>query len=807
MKNGKSASLFIILGLILFIEPCSQLFSQTKTQTIPFQLGNNKLWAGNPSEITILPDLDDSDQSMVKIAAQKPTDSSWLMKINVYPYAKYRLTGKIKTENVQTTDGIGALFNIHDIFSAKTEALVGTNDWKDVSVEFSTEGQTELTVNCLLGGWGKATGNAYYKELNIEFLETIPSEPLIVQDWEPIIQIDANKKYEPISKYIYGQFIEHLGRCIYGGIWAEMLQDRKFYEPIGTENSAWSLNDSKKIMQESIEPLCIMDEQEPFVGKWSPKLSGIGLISIEQKNLKFKKGQYFGYFWAKASPEIEAITIDISSDKETLFYSQSFKPDQFDKYQKYEFVFDFPEDRKGKDDNIIFSLGFSSSQNGSLTIGCVSLMPGDHINGMRRDTLQLLKELDSPVYRWPGGNFVSGYDWKDGIGDRDKRPPRKNPAWLGIEHNDFGFDEFMFFCKYLNTEPYIAINTGNGNIENALSELEYANGSEETPFGKIRAKNGHTEPYDVRFWCIGNEMYGDWQIGHIPVEDYVKRHNDFVDAFRQYDPEIIVVGVGNVGKWNDVFIPGAFDHLTYLSEHFYTSERKRILEHIHFPAQEIQRISDAHRNYRNKWPELYQKHDLKIVMDEWNYWYGSHVFGELGTRYFLRDALGIAVGLHEFYRNSDRYFMANYAQTVNVIGAIKTNETEAELESTGLALKLYRHEFGTIPIDVQLISEKEVASGVLDLAAALSQDQKEITLAVVNAASNPITATLRFDSVSVQKQGTKFVLSDQENDPYAFNEPGQKRRIDISEEPFELNNDQITLTPLSITLLKLKVDN
>ena len=183
---------------------------------------------------------------------------------------------------------------------------------------------------------------------------------------------------------------------------------------------------------------------------------------------------------------------------------------------------------------------------GSVSIGTVSLMPADNIHGMRADTLALLQELDSPVYRWPGGNFVSGYNWKDGIGDRDRRPPRKNPAWTGVEHNDFGLDEFMVFCRYLKTEPYIAVNSGLGDTKSAVEEVEYANGSADTPMGKLRAANGHPEPYGVKFWSIGNEMYGNWQLGHIPLEKYTQKHNEFAEAMRKVDPSIQLIGVGAI---------------------------------------------------------------------------------------------------------------------------------------------------------------------------------------------------------------------------------------------------------------------
>ena len=155
----------------------------------------------------------------------------------------------------------------------------------------------------------------------------------------------------------------------------------------------------------------------------------------------------------------------------------------------------------------------------------MSLMPADNVRGMRADTLALLKELDAPVYRWPGGNFVSGYNWRDGLGDPDRRPPRKNPAWKGVEHNDFGIDEYMAFCRMLGTEPYITVNSGLGVVQTAVEELQYANAAATTPMGKLRAENGHAEPYRVRFWAIGNEMYGNWQLGHMPLEKYVQKHN------------------------------------------------------------------------------------------------------------------------------------------------------------------------------------------------------------------------------------------------------------------------------------------
>ena len=160
-----------------------------------------------------------------------------------------------------------------------------------------------------------------------------------------------------------------------------------------------------------------------------------------------------------------------------------------------------------------------------MLVGTVSLMPADNVRGMRADTLALLKQLDATMYRWPGGNFVSGYDWRDGIGDRDRRPPRKNPAWTGVEHNDFGLDEFIDFCREIGAEPVIAVNTGFGDDYSAAQEVEYCNRGTDTIGGSWRAKNGHKKPYGVKYWCVGNEMFGPWQLGFMQLSQYVQKHN------------------------------------------------------------------------------------------------------------------------------------------------------------------------------------------------------------------------------------------------------------------------------------------
>ncbi|GHT45272.1 hypothetical protein FACS189454_04490 [Planctomycetales bacterium] len=597
------------------------------------------------------------------------------------------------------------------------------------------------------------------------------------------VKIDATKKGEPISPFIYGQFIEHLGRCINGGgIWAEMLEDRKFYYPVGDNESPW-----KAIYDCRLR----MTEQQPFTGKHSPESFTTNdeqsrWMGVWQNGLAVRKGKkYTGYAWVKPSEGIERVEVHFHWSDKQEDHNAFKQPVKVGDYYKVEFTYE----PVGDFDNVMLEI--AAFGKGTFTVGCVSLMPADNVNGLRADTLECLKRLDSPIYRWPGGNFVSGYDWKDGIGDRDKRPPRKNPAWLGVEPNDFGINEFLAFCKVLKTEPYIAVNTGNGDVENAVQELEYANGSIETPMGKLRAEHGYPEPYGVTWWGIGNEMYGNWQIGNMPVEKYVEKHNAFVDAFRAKDPKVKVIGVGCVGKWDETFLSGAAKHLDLISEHFYVQEKKDVTAHAWQVPNEIRRIADAHREYRKSLPN-FKDVTVPIALDEWNYWYGEHVFGELGTRYFVKDGLGIAAGLHEFARQSDIYFMANYAQTVNVIGCIKTSKTAAKMETTGFVLELYRKHFGTLPV------KTEYDSKTVDVQAALSGEG--LTVGVVNTSKESATVKLNVLGFDITgKKLTRYEIADPQNAPDGYNDPDQPYRIETKEST-EAATDCVVVKPYSVTV-------
>ena len=645
------------------------------------------------------------------------------------------------------------------------------------------------------------------------------------------VAIDTDKTGEPISKYIYGQFIEHLGRCIYGGIWAEMLEDRKFYFPVTDDYKPYSTTDKDKMV--GYFPILTgspwrvvgpagsvkMVTEGSYVGENTPEiqLAGDGTgRGIEQPRLALIKGkEYVGRIVIAGSPE--AVPIKVS-----LVWGKGKKGRETVTIDKINSEFTkVPLHFKAKAPTKNARLRIVGKGKGTFKIGTVSLMPAENVNGMRPDTLRLIKQLNSPVYRWPGGNFVSGYDWKDGIGDPDKRPPRKNPAWTGIEHNDFGVHEFIRFCRQINTEPYIAVNSGLGGVKSAAELVEYANGAVDTPMGRLRGQNGDPAPFKVKWWGIGNEMYGDWQLGHMPLADYVKKHNEFADAMRAVDRSTQLVAVGSVGDWSKQTLTTCADHMELISEHFYcghetksptwrtaelpldslkkraeAEQAAKLLRHISDPSKRVARIVKAHRGYRKELDSLKGK-DIRIAIDEYNYWYGPHLYGELGTRYYLQDALGIAAGLHEMARNSDIVFMANYAQTVNVIGCIKTTKTKAAFDTTGLVLKLYRRQFGTIPAEVTSKAKP------LDVAAAWTKNRKVLTIGIVNPTKTAYDLALDLKGVTIKGTGQHFQIAG--SDPMTYNQPGKKPNVVIEKTKLAGITNKLTVSPLSVSLFRLPV--
>lgn len=697
----------------------------------------------------------------------------WTSKVLLKPWSKYRFSGWIKTENLVSQGGKGAGFRM-DGLNVESKGITGTNDWTLVNYEFETGNNDCVTIACLLDIEKTAKGRAWFDNMNMEL---ISSEKISTD-----IKINTAIKAEPMPVYIYGQFIEHLGRCIYGGIWAEMMEDRKFWYIPGTGESAWKISGEQDLLS--------MDNKDTFTGAQTPVLGvdGDKKAILFQENLGLKETlDYNGRIVLKATSGIQKALVTLKWDDKTEIVEIE---GLTNKYSTYLLKF--------KSTVLVHDaiLSIEPVGKGKLWVGTVSLMPSDNIEGFRPDVLTLLRELNSPVYRWPGGNFVSGYNWRDGIGDRDKRPPRKNPAWLGVEANDVGIHEFMRLCELIKTDPYIAVNAGLGTSDEAMAEVQYANGDENTPMGKLRSSNGHEKPWKVKWWSIGNEMYGNWQLGHMSTEQFVEKNNEFADRMRSVDQSIKLIAVGDLGDWDKMVLANCSEKMDYISEHFYKGDYPGggLMNHVKQIPDAIREKAVAHREYRNSIPALKGK-DIRICMDEWNYWYGPYIYGELGTRYFFRDAMGIAAGLNEYSKNSDIIYMANYAQTVNVIGCIKTNTTHSVFDATGQVLKLYRHKFGFIPVEISGETHP------LNIGATLTSGGDTLTISVVNptweAVEFPLSITGSDASADIE------IWRVTSPDEMSTNEPGREPAVKIAGPEFAKFSSKLKVDPASITIFRL----
>jgi alpha-N-arabinofuranosidase len=300
--------------------------------------------------------------------------------------------------------------------------------------------------------------------------------------------------------------------------------------------------------------------------------------------------------------------------------------------------------------------------------------------GFRRDVLDLLRNLRMSVLRWPGGNFVSNYHWLDGIGPANDRPRRVELAWGAEESNRFGTDEFIAYCRILGAEPYISLNMGTGTLEEALAWIEYCNSTGTTAWADRRRRNGNEEPHGVRWWALGNEMYGAWQVGTLSAEEYVAEAGRWARAIRMLDPDVKLVscGLDGLDDWDRIVVEGLSSLVDLHAIHIYTgspdywtnvlqphqAERAiRSTRALIKRAAYLQRLSEAPR----------------IAYDEWNVWYRRHD-GTLEERYDISDALAVGTYLNIFVRNCAWVRMANLAQLVNAIAPIVTTPETAAVQ-------------------------------------------------------------------------------------------------------------------------------
>jgi alpha-N-arabinofuranosidase len=326
-------------------------------------------------------------------------------------------------------------------------------------------------------------------------------------------------------------------------------------------------------------------------------------------------------------------------------------------------------------------------------------------NGFRTDVIGEIKGLGVPVMRYPGGNFVSGYNWLDGVGPKKLRPAVLERAWNSLETNQFGTNEFVEWCRLVGTEPLLAFNLGTGTAETAVAYVEYCNVDKGTKWSELRRSHGYEAPHNVRFWCLGNEMDGPWQMGHMPAREYGQKARDAARQIRVIDRTLQLVACGSSNPnmptylvWDREVLEECYDQVDGISLHNYygntpaltgNSTARYLAMNLDMERQirEIAAVADYVQGLRKSPKRLW------LSFDEWNVWYrarggefadGKRAFAPklLEEVYNLEDALLVGGFLNTLLRQSDRVRIACLAQILNVIAPLVTNETSVLRQST-----------------------------------------------------------------------------------------------------------------------------
>ncbi len=444
-------------------------------------------------------------------------------------------------------------------------------------------------------------------------------------------------------------------------------------------------------------------------------------------------------------------------------------------------------------------------------------------NGFRKDVIEMVKELSVSLVRYPGGNFLSGYNWKEGIGDKSARRPKLNLAWRQLEPNEIGVDEFIKWSRLSGTEPMLAVNMGTGSIEEAAQFVEYCNSDKGGYWGTLRAENGHTEPYRVKYWCVGNEMDGDWQIGALTAEEYGRKANEAAKVMRYVDPEIKLIVCGSSAmeqatypEWDRKVLELTYERMDYLSLHRYYDydENRDLREFLAAPADLQKYITDV--KAAADYVKAYKRSDKTMMfsLDEWNVWHrDSRGCGDwevraplLENEYDMADALVDAGLLCTLVNNCDRVKIACLAQLVNVIAPILTEDGGRSFKQTiyypfqAFAKYCAGKTALLAAADVPTYRSKKYGEvpGVYH-SVCWDEEKDEYKVFLVNVTENETELRICADGAYKIVEGETLKAKDI-HDKNSFDEPTKV----IPSKDVRFVDDEVTLSGYSFTVLTLK---
>lgn len=382
------------------------------------------------------------------------------------------------------------------------------------------------------------------------------------------IEIDASKQEKPVSRLLYGKFTEHLGTNVYQGAWAQLIYNPEFV-PLSRWPTRGNGTNVENYLEEAARifnlPNLTSDPKRNIAAFWTGSTTLQGQLLKEGVNdfQRLIMNRDSGKIMTGIFPPLHRINIlEISlkarsepAGKKVKIQLLNFSKDKVGEVcltlnkewtvQQVKMAIDDDKHERGAP----YILHMIFENNSQVDLDRLLIFPSDHMDGWEPEVVKYVRDAKIPLLRFPGGNFVSGYHWEDGVGPLDNRPVLPNPAWPIVEWNHVGTDEWIRFCRMTGAEPMICINAGNGSPNEAAEWVRYCNEAADKEFGKMRATNANIEPYNIRWWEIGNELPGQWQIGHTDADGYAERYSQFESAMHAIDPNLLLIANGQLRVW------------------------------------------------------------------------------------------------------------------------------------------------------------------------------------------------------------------------------------------------------------------
>jgi alpha-N-arabinofuranosidase len=529
------------------------------------------------------------------------------------------------------------------------------------------------------------------------------------------VEIDAQQVGTTISPLLFGHNLEVTRRAVWGGLGAEMVANRKFSAITNGLPKRW-------VMTESGVKAAI-DNRVAYVGKNSIRLEiaegSSGGLMQEQEALTFTAGKRYAFRWWLKTEQDRTVSMKLTDRTGRASVLQANHDLKAGDWQLWAGEFMSPHTAETA------RLGLTSKTPGVFWVGAVSMQPADNFHGMRRDVIALLKQIKPRALRFPGGCYAEFYRWEDGLLPVDRRPPI-GPTGLDFllrdsddtDTQELGVDEFLALCREIGCEPAITLRLSESLPAQGASWVEYCNGGPVTTWGKLRAQRGHPEPFGVKTWFLGNELYFFGRGGMKDAVNCARETRAFAEAIRKVDPSVGLVGCTYSVDWNRPLLEQAGRLLNYASFHDYMQDS--------YKPRDLQSFAKAPTlHLRPKLQNFHKELSLPIVFDEWNTMWGNE--GNVGMGLYAAGVLNLLVREAETLGIAQAYFFQPLTE-----GAVEVTPLSARLDTAGVVFELYRVHQGNLRLKTP-----DLRGDVdLDLCASVTGDRKKVFATAINCSTN-----------------------------------------------------------------------